>query len=64
MKTSIDRDKIDEIIMKIKIIEKNYPATKITQNEANEYIEIIKTVEHKEKENIIAFLENIKITTP
>lgn len=50
--------------MKIKIIEKNYPATKITQNEANEYIEIIKTVEHKEKENIIAFLENIKITTP
>ena len=61
MKTNIDRDKIDEIIMKIKIIEKDYPATKITQNEANEYIEIIKTVEHKEKKNIIAFLNKASI---
>ena len=61
MKTSIDRDKIDEIIMKIKIIEKDYPATKITQNEANEYIEIIKTIEHKEKKNIIAFLNKASI---
>ena len=48
-------------IVKIKIIEKDYPATKITQNEANEYIEIIKTIEHKEKKNIIAFLNKASI---
>lgn len=59
MKTSIYQDKIDEVIMKIKLIEKDFPGTKIPKEEAENYIEIIREIKHKEINNIIDTLKKM-----
>ena len=56
MKTNIDNDKLDEIMLKIKTINNDFPATKISKQEANEYIKIIASTEHKDKDEIVDIL--------
>lgn len=60
MKTSIDRDKLDEIILKINTINNNFPAIKISKQEASEYIKIIASTGHKESVDIINILNSMK----
>lgn len=60
MKTSIDRKKLGEIILKIKIIKNDYPATRISQNEVEEYIKIMASTGHTDSGYIIEYLNSIK----
>lgn len=56
MKTSIDRDKIDEIILKIKRIKQDFPGTTVPQNNIEEYIKIIASTGHKDSGEVIEML--------
>ncbi len=58
-KTNIDKDKMDEIIMKIKIIPKNYPV-KLSKDEVFEYKKIILLTDIKEKKEIMSILDNME----
>ncbi|WP_278932565.1 hypothetical protein [Parabacteroides johnsonii] len=60
MQTSIDRDKIDEIILKIKKIKQDFPRTMIPQNNIEEYIKIIASTGHKDSREIIEMLKSMK----
>lgn len=61
MKTDIDRDNIDEIILKIKIIKQDFPATTIPQNNIEEYIKIIASTGHKDSGEVIEMLNSMKV---
>lgn len=60
MKTSIDKDKLDEIILKVKTIKNNYPATKISKDEIKEYIKIIASTGHRDSGELIEILNSMK----
>ena len=60
MKTSIDRDNIDEIILKINTIKQDFPGTKIPESDIKEYIKIISSTGHKDSVDIIEMLESMK----
>lgn len=60
MKTSIDRDKLDEILLKINVITQDYPATRISQEEIAEYVKIIASTGHKDTVDIIEKLNLMK----
>lgn len=60
MKTSIDRDKLDEIILKISTIKQYGAAMRIDESEINSYIEIMASTGHKKSTEIIEFLISIK----
>ena len=58
-KTNVDKDKMDEIIIKIKIIPKNYPV-KLSKDEVFEYKKIILLTDIKEKKEIMSILDNME----
>ena len=60
MKTSIDRDKLDEILLKIKVITQDYPAIRISQEEIAEYVKIIASTGHEDTVDIIEKLNLMK----
>lgn len=60
MKTNIDRDKIDEIILKIKRIKQDFPGTTVPQNNIEEYIKIIASTGHKESGEVIEMLKSMR----
>lgn len=60
MKTTMDRDKLGEIILKIKVIKQDYPATGISQEEIAEYVKIIASTGHKDSGDIIEILNSMK----
>lgn len=55
-KTSVNKDKMDEIILEIKAIDKDFPTIKILEKEAEEYIKIIASTGHKESGEIIKII--------
>lgn len=60
MKTSIDRDKLDEFLLKIRAMKRDYPATKISKEEIEEYVKIIASTGHKNSGDIIEMLNSMK----
>lgn len=58
-KTNIDKDKMDEILMKIKIIHKDYPVT-LSKDEVFEYKRIILLTDTKEKNEIMEILDDME----
>lgn len=58
-KTNIDKDKMDEIIMKIKIIHKDYPV-KLSKDDVFEYKRIILLTDIKEKKEVMSILDDME----
>lgn len=58
-KTNIDKDKMDEILMKIKKIHKDYPVT-LSKDEVFEYKRIILLTDTKEKNEIMEILDDME----
>lgn len=58
-KTNIDKDKMDEILMKIKKIHKDYPVT-LSKDEVFEYKRIIQLTDTKEKNEIMEILDDME----
>lgn len=58
-KTNIDKDKMDEIIMKIKIIHKGYPV-KLSKDDVFEYKRIILLTDIKEKKEVMSILDDME----
>ena len=49
-----------EIILKVKTIKNNYPATKISKDEIKEYIKIIASTGHRDSGELIEILNSMK----
>jgi hypothetical protein len=60
MKTSIDRDKLPEIILNIKNIIKGSTDINISEDEIVNYMKIIASTEDKGSGDIIVFLNSIR----
>lgn len=58
-KTNIDKDKMDEIIMKIRIIHKEYPV-KLSKDDVFEYKRIILLTDIKEKKEVMSILDDME----
>lgn len=58
-KTDIDQDKMDEIVMKIKLVHKDYPAV-LSGSDFYEYARIVLLTKRKDCEEIIKMLENMR----
>ena len=58
-KTDIDQDKMDEIIMKIKLVHRDYPAI-LSGSDIYEYVRIVSLTKRKDCEEIIKILEDMK----
>ena len=58
-KTNIDKDKMDEIIKKIKMIHKDYPVG-LSKDDVFEYKRIIHLTDIKEKKQIMSILDDME----
>lgn len=58
-KTDIDQDKMDEIVMKIKLVHKDYPAV-LSGSDFYEYARIVLLTKRKDCEEIIKILEDMR----
>ena len=58
-KTNIDKDKMNEIIMKIRETHKNYPIT-LSKNEVFEYKRITLLADIKEKDEVMSILDDME----
>lgn len=58
-KTNIDKDKMNEIIMKIRETHKNYPIT-LSKNEVFEYKRITLLADIKEKDEVMSILDGME----
>lgn len=58
-KTDIDQDKMDEIVMKIKLVHKDYPAV-LSGSDFYEYARIVLLTKRKDCEEIIKMLEDMR----
>lgn len=59
METDIDQDKMDEIVMKIKLVHKDYPAV-LSGSDFYEYARIVLLTKRKDCEEIIKMLEDMR----
>lgn len=58
-KTDIDQDKMDEIVMKIKLVHKDYPVV-LSRSDVYEYARIVLLTKRKDCEEIIKILEGMR----
>lgn len=58
-KTNIDKDKMDEIILKIKMIHKDYPV-ELSKDDVFEYKGIIHLADIKEKKEVMSILDDME----